>query len=127
LILSKSIKSALWRAIPDIISSIDTNLCSIQDDATSKAFAPPFDEPIYTVQEAAKILRLSPNQTRAIFRDEPGVHALAKDYFKSRFLRKRRSQLRIPHGVLVRFWKSTEICPHEMRRRPRGGSRSEHR
>lgn len=56
----------------------------------------------------AKILRLSPNQARTIFRDEPGVHDLANEVGKSRFFRKR-SQLRIPHGVLTRFWNKTEI------------------
>ncbi len=74
-----------------------------------KRLAAPFDEPIYTVNEAAKILRLSPNQVRAIFRNEPGVHDLSADSITSRFLR-RKSQLRIPHAVLVSFWKRTEIA-----------------
>ncbi len=70
--------------------------------------APPFDEPVYTVNEAAKILRLGPNQVREIFRNEPGVHDLSADSPKSKLM-KRRSQLRIPHAVLLRFWKRTEI------------------
>jgi hypothetical protein len=89
------------------------------EHAPSKSLAPPFDEPIYTVNEAANILRLSPNQARAIFRNEPGVHDLADDSPKSRFRRKRRSQLRIPHAVLVRFWKRTEIYQHENHRQVR--------
>jgi len=74
--------------------------------------AAPFDEPIYTVNEAAKILRLSPNQVRAIFRNEPGVHDLSADSITSRFLR-RKSQLRIPHAVLASFWKRTEIAQQQ--------------
>lgn len=92
-----------------------SNLHSIED-APPKPLAPPFDEPIYTVNEAATILRLSANQARAIFRNEPGVHDLANDVGKSRFRHKRRSQLRIPHGVLLRFWKRTEIRLHETHR-----------
>lgn len=75
-------------------------------------FAAPFDEPIYTVNEAARVLRLSPNRVRTIFRKEPGVHDLSSDSAKSRFLG-RKSQLRIPHGVLMRFWKRTEIIQRE--------------
>ena len=74
----------------------------------SKYPVPPFDEPIYTVNEAARILRLSPNQARSIFRNEPGVHDLSASSPQSRFLR-RKSQLRIPHTVLARFWRRTEI------------------
>jgi hypothetical protein len=115
-----------YAAASDFQQSVDPIEYSIEG-APPKPLAPPFDEPIYTVQEAAKILRLSPNQARAIFRDEPGVHDLANDYSKSRFRLRRRSQLRIPHSVLVRFWKSTEICQHEMHRRATNGSRPEHR
>jgi hypothetical protein len=74
----------------------------------SKHLVPPFDEPIYTVNETARILRLSPNQVRSIFRNEPGVHDISAISPQSRFLR-RKSQLRIPHTVLARFWKRTEI------------------
>src|SRR6266704_3034204 len=116
-----------YPAASDSQQGVDPIVYSIEGAAPSKPLAPPFDEPIYTVQEAARILRLSPNQARAIFRDEPGVHDLANDYSKSRFRHKRRSQLRIPHGVLVRFWKSTEICQHEMHRRATNVSRPEHR
>jgi hypothetical protein len=73
-----------------------------------KCRVPPFDEPIYTVNEAARILRLSPNQARSIFRNEPGVHDLSAISPRARFLR-RKSQLRIPHAVLVRFWNRTEL------------------
>ena len=75
----------------------------------SDTFDPPFDQPVYTVGEAAQILRLSPNQVRAIFQHEPGVHDLANGQGFPRFCRKRRSQLRIPHAVLVRVWNRTEI------------------
>ena len=91
------------------------NVYSIED-ARSKRLTPPFDEPIYTVNEAAKILRLSANQARAIFRKEPGVHDFADDLGKSRFRLKRRSQLRIPHAVLTRFWKRTELYQDEPQR-----------
>jgi hypothetical protein len=78
------------------------------DGSPLKEFAPPFDEPIYTVNEAARILRISPNEARAIFRKEPGVHDLSHDFGNpSRF--RRHSQLRIPRAVLARFWKRTEI------------------
>ena len=77
-----------------------------------KPLAPPFDEPIYTVNEVAKILRLSPEQVRTIFRNQPGVHDLSADSATSRFL-KRKSQLRIPHAVLVGFWKRTEIAQQQ--------------
>ena len=79
-----------------------------------RPLAPPFDEPIYTINEVAKILRLSANQARTIFRNEPGVHDLANEFGKSRF--RRRSQLRVPHAVLARFWKRTEIREQEARR-----------
>jgi len=79
-----------------------------------RPLAPPFDEPIYTINEVAKILGLSANQARTIFRNEPGVHDLANKFGKSRF--RRRSQLRIPHAVLARFWKRTEIREQEARR-----------
>jgi hypothetical protein len=92
-----------YPAASDSQESVGPSVYSIEGAAPSTPLAPPFDEPIYTVQEAAKILRLSPNQTRAIFRDEPGVHDLANDLSKSRFRLKRRSQLRIPHSVLVRL------------------------
>lgn len=84
----------------------------LTENVPPKRLAAPFDEPIYTVNEAAKILRLSPNQVRAIFRNEPGVHDLAADSPKSRFLR-RKSQLRIPHTVLANFWKRTEIAQQQ--------------
>ncbi len=59
---------------------------TVLTDRAPKEFGPPFDEPIYTVNEAARILRISPNQTRAIFRKEPGVHDLSHDFGKpSRF------------------------------------------
>jgi hypothetical protein len=80
----------------------------------SSPMAPPFDEPIYTINEVAKILQLSPNQVRTIFRNEPGVHDLSNEVGKSRF--RRRSQLRIPHAVLTRFWKRTEIREQESKR-----------
>ena len=80
------------------------------EEATpSSCLVPPFDEPIYTVNEAARILRQSPNQARSIFRNEPGVHDLSVVSPQSRFLRKK-SQLRIPHAVLARFWRRTELC-----------------
>src|SRR5262245_38759271 len=75
---------------------------------SSNHLVTPFDEPIYTVNEAARILRLSPNQARAIFRNEPGVHDLSAISPQARLLR-RKSQLRIPHAVLVRFWSRTEL------------------
>src|SRR5437867_11546908 len=78
-----------------------------------RPLAPPFDEPIYTINEVAKILRLSANQARMIFRNEPGVHDLANKFGKSRF--HRRSQLRIPHAVLERVWKRTEIREEKSR------------
>ena len=80
--------------------------------------AAPFDEPIYTINEVAKILQLSPNQVRTIFRNEPGVHDLSNEFVKSRF--RRRSQLRIPHAVLNRFWKRTEIRDPESKRVGKG-------
>src|SRR6059036_3699440 len=79
-----------------------------EEGISSKYLVPPFDEPIYTINEAARILRLSPNQARSIFRNEPGVHDLSAISPQSRFLR-RKSQLRIPHTVLARFWRRTEI------------------
>ena len=85
---------------------------STEGAPSPRAPAPPFDEPIYTVNEAAKILRLGPNQVREIFRKEPGVHDLSADSAKSRFL-KRRSQLRIPHAVLMRFWKPATVSTFE--------------
>src|SRR5438876_6465728 len=95
---------------------LDRQLSAVGDSSMemspAKPLVPPFDEPIYTVNEAAKILRLSPNQARTIFRNEPGVHDLSADAAKSRFLR-RRCQLRIPHSVLVRFWMRTEILQHD--------------
>src|SRR5437868_4052471 len=95
---------------------LDRQLSAVSDSSMemppAKPLVPPFDEPIYTVNEAAKILRLSPNQARAIFRNEPGVHDLSAHCPQSRFLR-RKSQLRIPHAVLARFWKRTEICRNE--------------
>lgn len=92
------------------------NVYSIEGARPRRLLVPPFDEPIYTVNEAAKILRLSPNQARAIFRNEPGVHDLTHESGKSRFRQKRRSQLRIPHAVLARFWKRTEIYQREAHR-----------
>ena len=92
------------------------NVYSIEDARPKPLLVPPFDEPIYTVNEAAKILRLSPNQARAIFRNEPGVHDLTHESGKSRFRQKRRRQLRIPHTVLARFWKRTEIYQREPHR-----------
>jgi hypothetical protein len=84
-----------------------------------KRQVPPFDEPIYTINEAARILRLSPNQTRSIFRNEPGVHDLAAGSPASRLL-SRKSQLRIPHATLVGFWKRTELCrPQDTQSMPR--------
>jgi hypothetical protein len=80
----------------------------------SMPLAAPFDEPIYTINDVAKILQLSPNQIRTIFRNEPGVHDLANNFGKSRF--RRRSQLRIPHAVLTRFWKRTEIREQESKK-----------
>lgn len=83
------------------------------DAVQSKPFAPPpFDEPVYTINEAAKILKMSPNQARRIFRNEPGVHDLSNDFGRpSRF--RRQAQLRIPHTVLARFWRRTEIRERE--------------
>jgi hypothetical protein len=78
------------------------------------SLAAPFDEPIYTINEVARILQLSPNQVRTIFRNEPGVHDLSNGSGKSKF--RRRSQLRIPHTVLMRFWKRTEVREHESKR-----------
>ena len=92
------------------------NVYSFEGARPRPLLVPPFDEPIYTVNEAAKILRLSPNQARAIFRNEPGVHDLTHESGKSRFRQKRRSQLRIPHAVLARFWKRTEIYQREAHR-----------
>src|SRR5438046_9266704 len=92
------------------------------DSPTPQRFVPPFYEPIYTVNEAAKILRLSPEQVRTIFRNQPGVHDLSADTPKSRFL-KRKSQLRIPHAVLVSFWKRTEMCQQQPNSSP-GGRRT---
>ena len=86
---------------------------SVQDPELSRITPPPFDEPIYTINEVAKILRLSANQARMIFRNEPGVHDLANKFGKSRF--HRRSQLRIPHAVLERVWKRTEIREEQSR------------
>src|SRR5207249_6739972 len=86
----------------------------IRPKSRLRPLAPPFDEPIYTINEVAKILGLSANQARTIFRNEPGVHDLANEFGKSRF--RRRSQLRIPHAVLARFWKRTEIREQEARR-----------
>jgi hypothetical protein len=77
-------------------------------NSESNRFAPPFDERIYTVNEVARVLRISPNQTRTIFRNEPGVHDLS-DNFGKKLRSRRNSQLRIPHSVLMRFWKRTEI------------------
>src|SRR5256885_945023 len=95
---------------------LDRQLSAVSDSSMemppAKPLVPPFDEPIYTINEAAKILRLSPNQVRAIFRNEPGVHDLPSHCPQSRFLR-RKSQLRIPHTVLARFWKRTEIVRQE--------------
>jgi hypothetical protein len=94
------------------------------DNVPARPLVPPFDEPIYTINEAAKILRLSPTQAREIFRNEPGVHDFSNDLGKSRFFRqKRRSQLRIPHTVLVRFWKRTEIREKEIPRQVGNGRR----
>src|SRR5437868_3776126 len=91
---------------------LDRQLSAVSDSSMemppAKPLVPPFDEPIYTVNEAARILRLSPNQARSIFRNEPGVHDLSAISPQSRFLR-RKSQLRIPHTVLARFWRRTEI------------------
>ena len=92
-----------------------------QNEATDSTTSPcsismavPFDEPIYTINEVAKILQLSPTQVRTILRNEPGVHDLSNEVGKSRF--RRRSQLRIPHAVLARFWKRTEIREQESKR-----------
>ncbi len=93
------------------------------DGTPSKHLVPPFDEPIYTINEAARILRLSPNQARSIFRNEPGVHDLSATSQQSRLLR-RKSQLRIPHGVLARFWKRTETCGKQRTQPPGSGKRS---
>ena len=89
-----------------------TEIDNQSTDSPNQRFVPPFDEPIYTVNEAAKILRLSPEQVRTIFRNQPGVHDLSADSATSRFLR-RKSQLRIPHAVLVGFWKRTEIAQQQ--------------
>ena len=64
------------------------NVYSIEDARPTPPLVPPFDEPVYTVNEAARILRLSPNQARAIFRNEPGVHDLTHESGKSRFRQK---------------------------------------
>jgi hypothetical protein len=82
------------------------------ENEDSRPFPAPFDERNYTVEEAAKILLWSPNQVSKKFRHEPGVHdlALSDGAKKKRLLRKRRySQLRIPHSVLVRVWNRTQI------------------
>jgi hypothetical protein len=97
------------RVFPRVqLPSKDPDPFSTDGGPSARGPAPPFDEPVYTVNEAAKILRLGPNQVREIFRNEPGVHDLSADSSKSKLM-KRRSQLRIPHAVLLRFWKRTEI------------------
>ena len=61
------------------------------------------------------------HQERRIFRNEPGMHDLSNDFGKpSRF--RRRSQLRIPHAVLTRFWKRTEIREQESVRQLASGA-----
>ena len=78
--------------------------------------APPFDEPIYTVKEAGRILKLSDNEVTKMFENEPGVMDIAPVQF---FGKRRKRMLRIPHSVVVRVCKRSEVQPkktHQLRR-----------
>ena len=62
---------------------------------------PPPDDPLLTVNEVAKLLRISPNRAISLFANEPGVLNLGTSRSSNRARRLR--QLRIPTSVLERF------------------------
>jgi hypothetical protein len=74
------------------------------DEKSSQKLAP-FDQPNYKVNEAAEITGWCPNKVRSVFRNMAGVVDLAKADGR----RRKRSDLRIPHDVLVSVWNRCKI------------------